>query len=454
MHYQVITTNVKPLVRNDTMQDREWVVVPMVMIVEGVLNGNYGPIYYPFEEMSVIPAIWNHKPVVVYHPEGSEANGSACTKEELDARSIGVIMNAEAKEGKLLAEAWLDPDRIETVDSRIMEAIKNETVLELSTGLFMDIEEVSGEYNGVEYKGIARNFRPDHLAVLPDVEGACSVSDGAGFIRLNMKFANAMVMNEVSFEDVRSQLQMKIREGMADDEWAYVENVFDKKFVYEKNNKLYQQDYTKDGDEVKLVGVPVEVIRVISYEMVKNTNMKGSSMEKEKVVNDLIANESTQWTEDDRETLMALNDDALEKMAPVIKEPEKTAVQNAAEEGAADLKPDTKETPESKELTVNEYIEKVESPEIRRVLRQSVSTYNAKRDALIEKIVSNERNTFTKEYLASKDVEELEAIAKLAEPVQVENASDNRFDYSGQAPVTTNSNEEPLGLPSTASSAE
>ena len=41
----------------------------------------------------------------------------------------------------------------------------------------------TGDWNGKAYVGIARNYRPDHLAILPDMKGACSIADGAGLCR-------------------------------------------------------------------------------------------------------------------------------------------------------------------------------------------------------------------------------------------------------------------------------
>jgi len=182
---------------------------------------------------------------------------------------------------------------------------------------------------------------------------------------------------------------------------------------------------------------------VISYELITN-EQKGNSMEKEKLVGDLIANESTQWTEDDRETLMSLNEDALEKMAPVVEivVEKLTPVQVAAQNGAADLKPKAP-------LNLDQYISNA-PPEIQPVLRQGIATYNATKDSLITALMANERNTMKKEFLGSKDNEELQAILNLCTPV--ENEADARFDYSGQAPIANvASDEEPLGLPTTLS---
>lgn len=433
--WQVITSNVKPLVRNDKLQGRDWIVVPVVLMVEGVLNGNRGPIFYPRDEMATVPVIWNHKPCVVYHP----VNGSACTPEELESRGIGMMMNIHYDNdgAKLKGEAWLDPDRIAKVDPRIAEAIENEQMLELSTGLYMDVEEQVGEFNGKTYIGIARNFRPDHLAILPDKVGACSCEDGAGFIRLNQQF----VMNELSYEDMRMQARSAVS---TDDDPAYIMDMFSDSFVFEKGERLFRQGYSVTDDKLSLVGVPVEVVRVQTYEPITN-DQKGTDMKKEEIVQKLIDNDQTKFTKDDKESLMGLNQEALEQMAAGIKKeplvPDKPEdVQNAAEEGVKDVMPS-----EPKKLSMNEYIEQA-PPELRGMLRHGVATYNEKQATLIAEIVANENNDFTEEYLKTKDVKELEAIAKLARNSRkADDDGDHRFvDFSGQAPVSNADDVEPL----------
>jgi hypothetical protein len=183
---QNVTCNLMPtLVRHDTMEGKDYLVVPMVMLTEGVHKGSEGPLYYPKDELSKTPAVWNHKPVVVYHPEINGVGVSACQPEILTNHKIGVVMNThwEQKSGRLKSEAWIDPSRADAVDPRIMEAINNNTVMELSTGVFVDSESDQGVWGKEQYVGVARNYRPDHLAVLPDKIGACSIKDGAGFLR-------------------------------------------------------------------------------------------------------------------------------------------------------------------------------------------------------------------------------------------------------------------------------
>jgi hypothetical protein len=456
--FQVITYNLKPVVRNEKMAGQDFLVVPMVMMVEGVLNGSRGPIYYPASEMRKLPVVWNNKPVVVYHPSSTKEFGSACVPAELTVRQIGVIMNTKYKDGKLHAEAWLYPSRLDSVDERVATAIKNQLMLELSTGLFVDVELKNGVFNNKAYVGIARNFRPDHLAVLPDLKGACSVDDGAGFIRLNQDASEVVGTEntELSHSDVRKALIGFIEEKGKE---AWIESVWDDKFVYEKAGKLYEQEYQLKDNVPSLVGLPTEVIRVTTYEPVKNEEhkMKGHQMSNTKVdvkatVDAIIANESTPWTEEDREALMGLDEKVLNKMLPTEDEQkDKKAVENVTKGPVTEAVATKSTTVENttKPQTLDEFINNAPA-ELRPVLRHGVSAYNTERDSLIKSLVANKRCTLSKEYLESKDVVELRALVELA-GVENEQSDDTRFtrmpNFSGRAPTAVKNDEEPLAVP-------
>ena len=216
------------VVRNEEMEGRAYTVVPMVMMVEGVLNGSNGPLLYPANEMAKTPQVWNHKPVVVYHPE---IGASACSPEIISKQKVGVIMNTTFEApNKLRAEAWLEDDRVALVDVRVQAAIANQMMMELSTGVFVDTDPTPGEFKGTAYDGVTSNFRPDHLAILPDQMGACSIADGAGFIRNQLNAThpvnspeaaklvkgfrlqlNELVDNELSHDALEAQLRRALK---------------------------------------------------------------------------------------------------------------------------------------------------------------------------------------------------------------------------------------------------
>jgi hypothetical protein len=177
--------------RKRTLNGKAYYVVPATMIVPGILAGSNGPLYYPPEEVSKNPAIWNSTPIVVWHPTKNGQNVSARTPGVVEEYGIGEVRRASYN-GKLTAEAWFDVNKTKAFDAKmqkrgiktnILGRLEDGQKVELSTGLFTDNTPAQNgaQHKGQAYSWIARNYRPDHLAVLPDGRGACSVHDGCGF---------------------------------------------------------------------------------------------------------------------------------------------------------------------------------------------------------------------------------------------------------------------------------
>lgn len=91
-----------------------------------------------------------------------------------------------------------------------------------------------------------------------------------------------------------------------------------------------------------------------------------------------------------------------------------------------------------KQLTANEWL-KTAPPEVRSVVQNAMANEARQKKQLIDVIVANERNNFTPEFLVTKDVQELQAIAALAGPVGNQQ-NDGRFlpDFSGAASPIVN----------------
>jgi len=461
MILQRITTNKAAPTRIELLNGREHLVVPCVAITEGVHEGSNGPLYYPAEELSKIPAVWNAKPVVVYHPTKNGQGISACDPEIVNTRGVGLMMNTwyepgDGKDtfGKLHTEAWCEVNRLGAVDARVEEAIERNEMMELSTGLFTDNENIKGEFNGKEYVAIARNYRPDHLALLPDMEGACSIADGAGFLRLNSAkqpvpsklmatvaddvinrlAANAKALN-LSFDQihriVRNAVCAAHKTGKKDDWGPYVEDLFPGYVVFNQNEKLYRQDYMISNGVATLSGTADEVIRVVDYQKtgtpVGNAHRKEpSAMKKEEIVDGLIKNEKSGWKETDREFLMGFTDERLAVVAnafPPAKDEEEE------EDPKKKKKPTENSAPVVKpsEMSDEEYITNAPAG-IRDMLSDGLQSAAAERARLVGTITANKANTFSPEYLNAKTttLSTLRSLAALAAPPPVAN-------YYGQA---------------------
>lgn len=182
--------------REEELDGRRYIVVPMVMILEGVHTGSQGPVYYSIDELAKTPKMWNLKPIVIEHP----FRGDTATDLEVYKRqSVGMVMNTHFTDGKLKAEAWIDIDKALEKCPTILEHIKHRLPMEISTGLFSELVLEEGVWNGEPYKGRIINIRADHLAILPQKQGACSLSDGAGLlINQRQEIDHNEVLNVIS----------------------------------------------------------------------------------------------------------------------------------------------------------------------------------------------------------------------------------------------------------------
>jgi hypothetical protein len=419
----------------------------MVMLTEGVHSGSAGPLLYPKDELSKLPEVWNHKPVVVYHPQRNGAGISACEPAVLNSRKVGVILNTKF-DGRLAAEAWIDVEKAKQVDDRILPRIEKGEMMELSTGLWAEHEDKDGEWNGEAYKAVARNYRPDHLALLPDQLGACSIADGAGLLR-----------NEVSFDAVRDLVQAALREEYGEDTYCYVLDVFRDFFVYSMKGKLHKQDYTASDTKATLTGEAQEVVRVIQYRTADGAvvaNKEESYVNKAALIALLVSNGL--FLETEKPWLEKQEESRLQQFAVQIKtnkkeeapksEAEKPPVtENKAPKG--EILQLNAEVKKSEEEETRDYIAKA-PPKIRGMLANSLRTYEAQKAGLVKQLLANSRNVFTAEQLQAKDVDELKAIAQLAEVPAAPKASTATYGgladaFAGnQAPST----EEPLEAPS------
>ena len=453
----IITNLVKTAqIRNEKLEGRDYLVVPMVMLVEGVLNGSNGPLFYPKEELAKVPQVWNHKPVVVYHPTMNGKALSACDPEVIEAYKVGIIMNTSFDGKRLKSEAWLEPSRLEKIDNRVLEAVNNKQMMEVSTGLFTENETISGNFNGTAYDAIARNFRPDHLAILPDKIGACSIADGAGLLRVNSQNSNEInsllgmlnIDSDISHDEIRHSLYSLLGDNKHD---VWIEDVFDTWFVYSAGSGiLFKQEYEiKDGGTA-LKGTPQRVEKKIIYEakIVSNSNEGEKKMTKEEMVKELIANGS-KWTKEDEKMLMSMNEEQLGKLAPEAPktDPVIPKVPEAPKEPVKNEKPADLVLEKPAAVSAADYLKNAPL-EIREVLNDAMMTQSQKKAELIGVITSNKKNLFTKDNLSAMSVNELNAIAALAQTQ--EETQSLKLNYSGQGnggALENATKEEPLMAP-------
>lgn len=184
MEAQVLIANVTGKARRVMRDGKEYLVAPLSLIVPGVLRGSKGALLYPSDEVAANAGLWNGVPLTVNHPADPLTNEHISASEPgvYERQGIGVVQNDHWDGKKRRAEGWFDVEKTRKVDNRIYNALIKGQPIELSTGLFTDNETQQGNHNGTQYDAIARNYRSDHVAILPDQKGACSMSDGCGVL--------------------------------------------------------------------------------------------------------------------------------------------------------------------------------------------------------------------------------------------------------------------------------
>lgn len=463
-----------------TFRNRKYMVVPVVMMREGVHSGSQGPLLHTAEELGKYPASWNGIPIVVNHPEKDGSSVSANDPEVLTSYQIGMVFNAHMDDDKLKADAWIDEEIAKTSFPTVLSYIKNKKPLDVSVGVFSDEVEESGEWNGEQYIGLATNLRPDHLALLPGERGACSWADGCG-IRTNKNNSNEMTIEKteadkkedftklivnittyikMGYQELMSRLYlmvdaMDVRSQDRTIESNYLEEVYDNYIIYRKSYytvpnsqpKYFQQNYSIDSNnEVTFDGDPIEVVKNLTYtkKSINNNKQGGSKMErtakpcsgcKEDKIDRIIANKSTQFTEDDRELLNNMDETILEKMVPVEVKAEPTVNKEekkmTSEEAVQILANSFK--------TTDDYL-KILPTEIREQVSAGLTLNKERRSELIQNIVNHAaKDSITSAELETYALSELEKFNKAFVKKTV--------DYSGNGGQTINTNAEDNEVP-------
>jgi hypothetical protein len=418
------------------MGGREYMVVPMVMLTEGVHNGNNGPLFYPHRELGDLPERWDHKPVVINHPTNDSGESvSACKPDSVNKFGVGVIMNTryDRDRRKLRAEAWLEENRLKQIAPRIHGDIMRNKVIEVSTGLFSDNRVKRGRWNGERFIGVAENYKPDHLAILTDGKGACSVADGAGLFQLN--------------------------------------RAKDRPDVVMIRGKVYSYRQTKNRVKRVAERQPASTARKSGLErkkeMTGTRNSKRIRLAKKKIVNALIGNKKSDWEEDDREALMALKLARLKKMsaneeakiAAAKKAAAKKVVENEddgdeeeegdakakkvkakSDDGDGDEKEPTKNKAKkaivkNKKVTVDQWLEEKDAPpELKRLVHNSIKFEARSRARLVKTILANsEDGPWSEDDLKKLDTETLNKLSATITGRTVGSGDgDVELDFSGQ----------------------
>lgn len=463
--------------RTEEYNGREYLVVPVIALVEGVVfAGNAdAPEFVPAEEITngKVVAGFNGRPVFSGHPQddgGDYVMGNS--PDVLESKQIGIVFNAQAADGKLKLEAWIDVERVKEIEPDLLARIEaNESDIEVSVGVFVDTRAKSGTHKGKRYAGVWSNIVPDHLAILPKGQtGACSVEAGCGVraahskgsaMKATLFFRSAVSRDQMSDSDVRYKLYEALRAkfGQA---CGYVEAVYDTLVVFtvfdsEYNIGLQSVGFSLNGDGVVTLGEDVKKVspRVVYDEVPESATSRNAadhacSCQKTrkadtgetlmKNISDTIKAALEAATPEQIAAVEAIFTPAAPAVAteaaPVTETPAATVVEETpvVETPAAAPAAEAAPVVATAAPTLAELLAAA-APEVRAAYDKSVASAKAAKAAAVKALRDSGRCDLSDEVLNGKDQAELDALVKLASAnIAIETPA--TVDFSGQG-VTT-----------------
>jgi len=443
-------------IRNDTFDGRDYIVVPVVALVEGVLHSANAenPELALATEFGKFPNAWDGRPLVMNHPKVDDNYVSANSPAVLSDWAFGQIFNTYLDDNKLKTEAWIDIERVNTLGGEAattLERIQNGDMVEISTGLFAAVEALQGDYSGTAYEGVWRSVTPDHLAFLSEgTIGACSVEDGCGVPRLNtlrrvpvnnhdcgcgcegegncgdrnmersetdqLAKANSALDHLISnsmpsdmpIENARTLLSDALDASLrAENDGLYHIYTFTPDIVvYEtwNSNEKFQRSFTITDNVATLADDVVEVNMMTSI-VPKANSSEASAEDEEPNVNENEVEVETESSAEGNDDMS----DATQEATPSNPTPETETQVEASAETVTEEAPAVNTTP----ATVDDYIAAAPAG-MQEVLANSLKMHNDKKASLVAGLVANDRCKFSQEQLDGMDLGMLENLTTLS----------------------------------------
>ena len=403
-------------------------VIPVIMAQEGVMNR----FFYPSEEFEGWANTWDGVPVPINHPEIEGVAVSAKSPRIQELNSVGYVFNSKYEDKKLKGEIYLNLEKVKKLNADyLINSFENGEIMEVSTGLYSNVEMVSGKYGDDEYDAIVRNIRPDHLALLPNTVGACSIEDGCGAsISVNSCQCGGVCGGKKnSQKEVSKLLNLSLEKKYND--VVYIIDIYDNSVVYEfgKNRSVYKESYAINDDNVVILeDDALEVIQKTSYQAL---NLSGGNNIMTEIQNEEIKEETTEETTEEKT--------AEETEESTTEAEEETTAETEAEAEAEETTEEVKENEETeteteeaeteteeKEIVENQLIDN----EKKEFLANQSKIFDEKKQGLKKVLIDNKH--FSAEEVETFSFSVLEKINNLIKPK----------DYSGNGSSLIDNKEE------------
>ena len=392
-------------------------VIPVIMAQEGVMNR----LFYPAEEFDGWANTWDGVPVPINHPEIEGVAVSARSPRIQELNSVGYVFNSKYEDKKLKGEIYLNLEKVKKLNADyLIQSFESGEIMEVSTGLYSNVEMVSGKYGDDEYDAIVRNIRPDHLALLPNTVGACSIEDGCGAsISVNSCQCGGVCGGKKNSQKEISKLLNLTLEKKYND-LVYIIDIYDNSVIYEfgKNRSVFKESYAINDDNVVILEDDAqEVIQKTSYQTL---NLSGGNYMTE-IQNEETKEEETKEEETTEEVTEEVTEEATEEATEEVTE---ETTEETAEETTEEVKEnevsvaEEEEKPKEEKETETEEKEIVENQlidnEKKEFLENQSKIFDEKKQGLKKMLIDNKH--FTEQEVETFSFSVLEKINNLIKP--------------------------------------
>lgn len=195
-------------IRHESRQGGDYLVAPVTPMK--AMNLDKG--YVPEDEVRKSQKAWNGTPVTLNHPRNDHGDlVSANSPDIMEKTRVGTLFNVNSPDQgeSLEGEVWIDTAKAKAIGGgaeQIVNMLEGGDNVSVSTSYFGD-KLTPGRYDGEHRTKVIGNLRPDHLALLPNKKGRCSISDGCMAGELSANSLQVAATNKsaagVSFEGTK-----------------------------------------------------------------------------------------------------------------------------------------------------------------------------------------------------------------------------------------------------------
>jgi len=170
--------------------------MPVVFLKEGILEGSAGALLHKADIFKDYAERFNKIQVTYMHPQ---LNNEYVSVKDNGTDVLGFLDNVSYNEQKRALEGYvyIDNALLQNKYIHLNELINKNYNIEVSVGIYSEVDKIEGIFNEKKYDGVVQNYEPDHLAILGEFTGACSYKAGCG-IRNNQHKADEIYNNKTN----------------------------------------------------------------------------------------------------------------------------------------------------------------------------------------------------------------------------------------------------------------